>query len=259
MTPFWRLEHPADRIALVQQNGAYDSVKMTYGELRDYVAVVRNQLSLLPGKRVGFVFCRNSIETIVVYLAALQAKHAVLLLDSELASYLIGAMIEKYQPDWVFSAEAMKGYEPVQEVRGLQVCSDPSRRDLFPELGVLLSTSGTTGSPRLVRLSYTNISSNAQSIAEFLNLSADEKPITTLPLAYSYGLSVINSHLLVGSSILLTDLSLTQRAFWDFFSACGATSLAGVPYTYEILLRTRMLRQKLPSLRTITQAGGRLD
>jgi acyl-coenzyme A synthetase/AMP-(fatty) acid ligase len=75
---------------------------------------------------------------------------------------------------------------------------------------------------------------------------------------YSYGLSVINSHLAVGATLLLTDRSLFTKAFWDFLAACKATSLSGVPYTYEMLKKLRFLGKGGWPLRTLTQAGGKL-
>ena len=122
----------------------------------------------------------------------------------------------------------------------------------------MLTTSGSTGSPKFVRQSYKNVLANAQSIVQYLELNEGEKAITTLPMNYTYGLSIINSHLLVGATILVTDKGLMQKEFWSFFKNEGATSFGGVPYTYEMLDRLRFYRMQLPSLRYMTQAGGKL-
>ncbi|MBO7631738.1 MAG: AMP-binding protein, partial [Lachnospiraceae bacterium] len=87
---------------------------------------------------------------------------------------------------------------------------------LYEELAMLVTTSGSTGSPKLVRQSYGNIRSNMTAIAEYLKLDDTERPITTLPMNYVYGISVINSHLLAGATILLTDKGLMQKEFWNF-------------------------------------------
>ena len=129
---------------------------------------------------------------------------------------------------------------------------------LYGELGLLLTTSGSTGSPKFVRQSYTNILDNARSIVTYLELDETERPITTLPMNYTYGLSIINSHLLVGASILVTDKTLMEKEFWSFFKESKATSFGGVPYTYEMLDKLRFYRMELPSLRTMTQAGGKI-
>jgi len=129
---------------------------------------------------------------------------------------------------------------------------------MHEELALLLTTSGSTGSPKLVRQSYKNIKSNAESIVKYLEISELERPITTLPMNYTYGLSIINSHLLKGATILLTNKSFMEKEFWEFFKEYRATSFGGVPYTYEMLHRLRFTRMNLPSLTNFTQAGGKL-
>ena len=121
-----------------------------------------------------------------------------------------------------------------------------------------MTTSGSTGSPKLVRQSYLNILSNTKSIIEYLSIDESERPITTLPMNYTYGLSIINTHLHVGATLLLTERTLLDKEFWTFFNKEKATSFGGVPYTYEMLYKLRFFNMNLPSLRTMTQAGGKL-
>jgi len=130
---------------------------------------------------------------------------------------------------------------------------------MHPELALLLSTSGTTGSPKFVRLSRRNVEANAKSIALYLGLGPSERAITSLPLHYTYGLSVLNSHLSSGGCVVLTDDSIMRPEFWRTFSRYGCTSMAGVPYSYQILNRIGFESLDLPTLRTLTQAGGRMD
>jgi acyl-CoA synthetase (AMP-forming)/AMP-acid ligase II len=127
------------------------------------------------------------------------------------------------------------------------------------ELAVLLSTSGTTGSAKLVRLARRNIEANATSIAEYLEIDEQERAILSLPIHYSYGLSVLNSHLASGASVIITPHSIMRPDFWADAARWQATSFAGVPYSYAILERTGLLRKAIPgSMRNLTQAGGRL-
>lgn len=130
--------------------------------------------------------------------------------------------------------------------------------EAHPDLAVLLTTSGSTGSPKLVRLAGSALLANAESIAQALDLDEREVAPTTLPLFYSYGLSVLNSHLLRGATVLLERAGLVAREFWTAVDTHRATSLAAVPYQYEMLRRLRFDPAKHPSLRTLTQAGGRL-
>jgi acyl-CoA synthetase (AMP-forming)/AMP-acid ligase II len=152
--------------------------------------------------------------------------------------------------------DATKDAETIENLRQIY---QPGITKCHSDLAVCLTTSGSTGSPKLVRLTLRNIIANAESIAEYLHIDTNERPITMLPMYYSYGLSIINSHLLKGATILLTDKSYAQREFWNFLRENEATSMSGVPYTWEMLRRLRFMRMDQPSVRTMTQAGGKLN
>ncbi|MDR1480274.1 MAG: AMP-binding protein [Planctomycetaceae bacterium] len=130
---------------------------------------------------------------------------------------------------------------------------------LHDDLGLVLTTSGSTGSPRLVRLSYKNILSNTESIIRYLNITPEDRAITTMPMTYSYGLSIINTHLYCGGSVILTELTLMERGFWNMFKEWQPSTFGGVPYIFEMLKRLRFSRMELPLLRYVTQAGGKLS
>ena len=199
----------------------------------------------------------------------MNANCPVILVDAGLNAELLGSLIETYRPDWIFSAQAgyeLAGYGPPADadVAGLLVRADSEDSGaqavaIHPDLALLLSTSGSTGSAKLVRLTLGNLVANATSIAEYLELTAEERPITSLPMPYSYGLSVINSHLHAGAAIVLSEDGVLRREFWDAVERYGCTSFAGVPYTYQLLLQAGLLAKKGASLKTLTQAGGRLD
>jgi acyl-CoA synthetase (AMP-forming)/AMP-acid ligase II len=124
---------------------------------------------------------------------------------------------------------------------------------------VLLSTSGTTGSPKLARLSIENIESHTDSISEYLEIDANERAMQALPIHFSYGLSVLNTHLGRGASVILSPHSIIRPDFWADAERWGATSFSGVPYSYAILERAGLLKKAMPdSMRTLTQSGGRL-
>ena len=129
---------------------------------------------------------------------------------------------------------------------------------MAPELALLLTTSGSTGSPKFVRQSYQNIEANTVSIVEYLGLTPSERAITTLPLNYTFGLSILQSHLYVGASVILTEHTVFEKQFWALLKEKEATSFGGVPYTFQMLDRLRFLRMDLPSLRYVSQAGGAL-
>jgi hypothetical protein len=109
-----------------------------------------------------------------------------------------------------------------------------------------------------VRLSHQNVQANAESIADYLGIRSSDRAATTLPMHYCYGLSVINSHLLRGAGLILTDLSVVDACFWDLFRDRCGTTFSGVPYTFDLLDRVDFAAMQLPDLRYVTQAGGRL-
>ena len=111
---------------------------------------------------------------------------------------------------------------------------------------MLLSTSGTTGSPKLARLSIGNIESHSSQIAEYLEIDARERAIVSLPIHFSYGLSVLNTHLAAGASVILSRHSIMRPEYWADAARWGATSFAGVPYSYAILERAGLLRTSMP-------------
>jgi non-ribosomal peptide synthetase component E (peptide arylation enzyme) len=223
----WLVGGAAGDPALVE-----DERVVSYGELLDLVSAERSRLG--DTRRLLALEARPTIAFVVSYLAALAGEHPVLLLaegDLERHSHLIAA----YRPG--------------------------TATGLHPDLALLLSTSGSTGSPKVVRLSRDNLVANARSIADYLDLRAQDVAITSLPLHYCYGLSVLHSHLLVGATVVLTDLSVADACFWELAERTAVTGLAGVPHTYALLDAVDFGRARLPalpSLRYLTQAGGRM-
>ncbi|MFE6967619.1 AMP-binding protein [Agromyces sp. NPDC057679] len=227
-----------------------------YAELGDRVARRRDELGTT--RRLVMIEAGNALDPVVTYLAALEGGHPVLFVPGEgdeTACRNRAALVERFDPDVI----ARSGIDDHGETGWtLEERRTGSRHELHPELALLASTSGSTGSPKLVRLSVENLRSNAEAIAEYLRIGPADRAATTLPLQYCYGLSVVNSHLLAGASLLLTERSVTDEAFWHEASEHRVTSFAGVPYTFELLEAGGFADRELPSLRTLTQAGGRL-
>lgn len=235
--------------------------KMTYAGLNEFCKRIGKKI---PERALVFSFCENSIGSVSGYAAFLYNRIVPVLLDKHIEKELRDNLLSIYQPDFIYAPDEMAEDFSMQECifkeNGYRLyrMHDKNQHILYPELALLLTTSGSTGSPKLVRQSYRNVQANAESIAEYLGITEEERPITTLPMNYTYGLSIINSHLLKGATILLTKHTLMEREFWKFFQREEATSFGGVPYTYEMLKRLRFFNMKLPSLRYMTQAGGKL-
>jgi len=223
-----------DRVALQTPGGP-----LTYAQLADRVGAMATRLG--PERRLVQVAGGNDIASLVAYLGALAAGCPVLLVPPGEDAWRAA-----YDPDVVLAGEQVLE----RRVKTAHV--------LHPELALLLPTSGTTGSPRLVRLSHANLQAAAESVAQALGVRPDDRAATTLPLHYCYGLSVVHSHLLRGATLVLTSLSVADTCFWDLVRREGVTTFAGVPYTFDLLDRVGFAELDLPCLRYVTQAGGRL-
>ena len=247
-------------IAVITDKGE----RLSYEEL---AAAAKTFADAIPQKGLLFCLCENRIGSFVGYVACMEHHIPIVLLDGSKDLSVFKNLMEIYQPEYIW-AETVK----VEEIGGetiynyasyslqkMQYEVEVEKPKINPELALCLTTSGSTGSPKFVRLSAKNVLANAESITEYLEIDENERPVTTLPSYYSYGVSVINSHLIKGATVLLTEGTVAQREFWNFMKEYKATSIAGVPYTYEMLKMLRFFRMDLPYLKTMTQAGGKLN
>ncbi|MDH6632167.1 UNVERIFIED_ORG: acyl-coenzyme A synthetase/AMP-(fatty) acid ligase [Lelliottia amnigena] len=250
MTPFWQLAHYGDAVAVIDDN----DMTLSYRELSQSVTALA---AALPARALVFCLCDNSPGALVGYLACLNARAVPLMLDKNIAPELLQQLLDIYRPGFLWkhgtaSAESygIYGYALIDLAQSAPVMDD--------ELALLIATSGSTGSPKLVRQSYHNLLSNTRSIIDYLQIDNQERALAWLPMNYVYGLSIINTHLAQGATVLLTNIGPVQPGFWRFLRQHAATSLSGVPYSWEILKKLRFTRMELPSLKTLTQAGGKL-
>lgn len=236
-------ENYGDKVAFYCSGGR----EVSYRELHARMLVFAEKIG--PEKRLVALECANEIESLVAYLAAIHFGHPVILFGE-------GKINENSSIFASFPADVTigKNNNGVWEVKECALSGVSYHEDLC----ILLSTSGTTGSAKLVRLSRENIQHNTMAIVDYLKIDASHTSITTLPFHYSYGMSVINSHLAVGASIVLTDHSVADDKFWRQIECFNVNSFAGVPYTFEILEKRNFREGTFSHLRYITQAGGRL-
>lgn len=241
--------------AVITDNG----MSFTYNQIND---VCERWGGYMSSRSLVLCLCNNEIGSLFAYLTCVQHGMVPIMLDGTKDLELVNQLIEVYKPNYVWLQDNRVdefSFTTIYSEFGYSLLSvNRNKIELHPKLALLLTTSGSTGSPKLVRLTYDNIKSNALSIAEYLNITEEERPITSLPMYYSFGISVLNSHMISGATILLTDKSIAQKEFWSFLKENNATSLSGVPYTFEMLKRLRFFRMDLPSLKTLTQAGGKL-
>ncbi|MEF9951705.1 MAG: AMP-binding protein [Clostridium sp.] len=254
----WNFNEFKGNLAVIDNKGN----KLTYKEL-DIIG--SEAFSGIIGKNLIFCLASNTIGSLIGYTGLVNSRQVPLMLDANIEINQLKRLIEVYKPSYIWMpVDKVKSFKEEKIIiMKYDYCLIRFKRgmnnNLHNELGLLLPTSGSTGSPKLVRQSYKNIYSNMKSIAQYLKIDIEDRPITTLPMSYTYGLSIINSHLFVGATILLTDNTIFQREFWEFFKIEKATSMGGVPYTYEMLDKLRFWNMELPFLRTMTQAGGKLQ
>lgn len=239
------------RIAVIDDSGR----SVTYGDICDFSKEFAKHL---PERSLIFLLSENRIGSLLGYTASLTNRIVPLIISAATEDGLYNHLYELYQPEYLWLPESkVDGREIVfsaWEYCLVKTGNQPTQ--MFEELSLLLPTSGSTGSPKLVRHSYRNIEANADNVRRLFKLDGTEKAMAILPMHYTMGLSVIASHLLAGATLLLSGRSLLDKGFWTTLKE--ATSFTGVPYSYEILTKMRFTRMDLPNLKVITQGGGKL-
>lgn len=242
-----------DKIAVIDDSGE----QLTYGDLCDFSEEFAKHL---PKRSLIFLMAENCNGSLLGYVACLSNSVVPLILSARTEESLYTALFERYQPEYLWAPDAMVeklGGEKVFGSHGYSLLKTGNESvDMHPDLALLLPTSGSTGSPKLVRHSLHNIEANADNVRRMFEMDGTEKAMAILPMHYTMGLSVIASHLLAGATLLLSGRSLLDRGFWTMLKE--ATSFTGVPYSYELLMKMRFTRMDLPNLRIITQGGGKL-
>lgn len=248
---------PKDRIAVIDDN----SSRLTYGEICDFSARFGNAIS---DRALIFIMSGNSIGSLLGYVGALSSGIVPLMLSAKTDTSLYEKLLKEYSPAYIWAPDDMVskfGYASVgfaEHGYVLMKTGFASPR-MHKDLALLLSTSGSTGSPKLVRHSYRNIEANAYNVLRLFGLTENERPMVVLPMHYTMGLSVIASHLLAGATLILSGRSLLDKGFWQMMREQKVTSFTGVPYSYELLSKLRFFRMDLPHLHTITQGGGKMS
>lgn len=242
-----------NKIAVIDDSGS----SITYGDICDFS---KEFARYLPHRSLIFILSENKIGSLLGYTSALSNRIVPLIISAKTEESLYANLRDMYRPEYMWVPEELVGklgYEVLFSAWDYSlVKTGYPKVPLYNELSLLLPTSGSTGSPKLVRHSYRNIEANADNVRRLFGLTENEKAMAILPMHYTMGLSVIASHLLTGATLLLSGRSLLDRGFWAMLKE--ATSFTGVPYSYDILTKMRFTRMDLPNLKIITQGGGKL-
>lgn len=252
---FLNLDQKAlEKIAIIDSNFQ----KCTYGDLCTFA---QNWIDIIHERCLIMILGDNTVGAVAGYLACVITKKVPLIVSSSIKSDALTHLKDTYSPQYIWAPKSICTnpehiiYEQYDYVLTKE-CG--TIYPLYKELSLLLTTSGSTGSPKLVRHSYRNLEIQAENVSEFFELKSEDHALVSLPIQYTMAISAINSHLYVGATLLMTDLSLLSPKFWSFVREQKASSITGVPYSFEIMNRLKIYKQSFPDLKLLTQGGGKL-
>ena len=256
----WDFSRYKNRIALLNCNNE----KIYYQDLIIYSKQITKKIR---EKTLTLILVDNSLTSAVCYISLLNKKRPMLILNQNISNKFLNNIIKKYEPENIclsnksYLKKNYKNYKSNFKFREFQFLKSKSE-DNFKvkhDIGLLVSTSGSTGSVKCVRQTYGNLNSNTLAIIKYLKLNETNTTITTLPLSYTFGMSIINTHLKVGSKILVTKKSLFEKKFWKVFKNNNINTIYGVPFTFEILDKLNFFLINNSNLKLIAQAGGKIS
>lgn len=246
--------------ALIGDNGIF----LKYSEIIDHSKKIKKKIK--KNKTFILLISENTIGSILFYISSMINNHVIIFIDSKSKLKDIRSIEKTYRPAYIVAPD---NWIKKNNKKKYKICLGlfettmvkTKYRDIKinKNLAMLLPTSGSLGSKKYVRISKKNIESNTIAIIKYLKINSQDKAITNMPFNYSYMLSILNTHLYSGASLYVTQNSMLQKSFWDFFKANKITSINGVPYIYEILLKLGLKNVYHSKLKYFTQAGGKLE
>jgi acyl-coenzyme A synthetase/AMP-(fatty) acid ligase len=249
---------PQESLAIKDDSG----FEITYGQLSKHI---QESLVTLPKRSLVLVLACNDTATATFILTCLEHQWVPLVINEDTDAQLIDKYVIDYHPSAIFSSQTKLNTLKIDFLnqthwfdKSIYVLNE-KKHNLFPNLSLLLPTSGSTGSPKLVRHSYENLSFSALNVSKLFAITPKDVGMAILPIYYTMGFSVLTSHLHAGAQVRLSKYPLTDRGFWDALKNDNISILTGVPYTFEVLFKMRFERVRIPSLRIITQGGGKLS
>lgn len=261
MELFKNFEKFSNSIALIDTN----KTKITYKDIQTNTNILKKKIKK---KNLILIVATNTLGSILSYIYSVINNYVIIFVDSQVKEDEIKKIIDKYRPQSIACENKKlvnlikkKKYTKIFNTHGNYYFYNTNFKALKinNKLQILLPTSGSLGSNKYAKISKNNIYENTISIIKYLNISKKDKTITNMPYCYSYMLSIINTHLQVGGTIVVSNKSIIQKEFWKIFNYFKLTSFNGVPYIYEIMNKIGFKRFITKNLRYITQAGGKID
>ena len=261
MGKLWDFERHADAPALIGDTG----VTLTYGDLAAPSADLEKAVEPGGERPLVMFIARNTLGALSGYATLMNLGYPVLPASAGLPTEMWKALLNLYRPGLLLLPKDERNTCPamreVFEFRDYVLLKTNFAQgySINPRLGLLITTSGSTGSAKYVRQSWDNLRFNASAIADFLDINPSDKAITCLPPQYTYALSMLHANLLRGASVVATQSGVMDSEFWDLFESEGVTQFHAVPNTYDMLRRIELFEDDFPDLRLLTQAGGKLS
>ena len=255
---FDNIEKFKNKIGIVDSEGK----EYSYSEILEKTKNI--DLKINPGSLI-LLIAENNFQSLIGYISFMRSNNVLILLDKSFKAEYAYKIVRRYKPNYIFCPngylpEIEKTYKTITfGTYNLIKTNSKKIKKLNKQNYLLLSTSGTTQSPKFVRLSNENLLHNAKKIINYLKIKSNHTTITTMPMGYSYGLSIINTHILSGSKIILNNSSIFEKNFWHKINKYKITSFGGVPQFYEQLKKIKFDNFNLSSIKYFTQAGGKLD
>lgn len=247
---------------------------LSYKDLYEKV----NALSAYLCEKIGtgkeiMLLSENNVFFIISYLSIIKSGNTVILLEAKISEGDLEYIFKKcsinavfVQDKFAFKVTKFSGKlnKKIFTESILKGPSTDSRKTINiknrkDDIALVIFTSGSTGKKKGVILTHANIKANTESIIEYLGLKNKDRIEVVLPFFYSYGLSLLNTHLRVGGSMVINHSIFLGSAMGEI-KKYKCTGFAGVPSTFQILInKTDFLKQKFSSIRYFTQAGGKLS
>ena len=185
--------------------------------------------------KIALLICDNTLGWLIIYLACLKAQIVPILIPKNSEYSYLDMLASKFKANLIIDSTIYDEIFDSKCVSKTCLIKEDVCNDVNSKIAIILTTSGSTGSPKCVLLSQKNITSNAKAISDYLGLLADDVGLVQLPTSYSYGLSIVNSHLAAGSAIHLTNMSLFDSNFLPSIDNHRITNISGVPSSYEMM------------------------
>lgn len=244
-------------IALIDEN----ENSYSYKELNFLV----NECSkTLKNYNLAFLIANNTLDFIVSYLSLLRSNVLVVLLDRQIRKDDLIRLLNLYKPDIIVRTSEdnlpIHNLRCVKNKKNLGIYLFNKRKKIInKKIAQLISTSGTTGSEKFVKQSFKALDDNIKKISNFLKISNEDNTITTMDPHYTYALSIINTHIYKGATVILNNSSFFEKKFWEKFEKYKINTFGGVPFHYEMLKKLKFHEKKINHLKYITQAGGKIN